>query len=185
MTSEKTHSLLGHYAGFASRFLALLIDAVILTVSVGALAWTISGIQSLFELAALLPWLQELPFLNIIVNPTPLIWSVASTAFFVFYHVFFIAFTGRTPGKAFMGLRILTTSGGRVSVLRAALRLLIGYPLSFLLLGVGFLWVLADDYRQALHDKLVGTFVVYAWAARPDEEFLVRELNRLARTSRQ
>jgi uncharacterized RDD family membrane protein YckC len=70
-------------------------------------------------------------------------------------------------------------------VLRAALRLLIGYPLSFLLLGVGFLWVLADDYRQALHDKLVGTFVVYAWAARPDEEFLVRELNRLARTSRQ
>lgn len=184
MTLEKTHTLLGHYAGFASRFLALLIDAVILTVGFGALAWTISGIQSLVELATLLPWLDNLPFLNVIVNPTPLIWSAASTALFVFYHVFFIAFTGRTPGKAFMGLRILTTSGGRISVLRAALRLLVGYPISFLLFGVGFLWVLADDYRQALHDKLAGTYVVYAWAARPDEEFLVRELNRLVKPTR-
>jgi uncharacterized RDD family membrane protein YckC len=184
MTLEKTHSLLGHYAGFASRFLALIIDAVILTVSAGALAWTISGIQSLVELATLLPWLERLPFLDVIANPTPLIWSAASTAFFVFYHVFFIAFTGRTPGKAFMGLRILTTSGGRVSVLRATLRLLIGYPVSFLLLGLGFLWVLVDDYRQALHDKLAGTYVVYAWAARPDEDFLVRELTRLAKPTR-
>jgi uncharacterized RDD family membrane protein YckC len=184
MTLEKTHYLLGHYAGFASRFLALLIDAVILTVGAGALAWTISGIQSLVGLAARLPWLDELPFLELIANPTPLIWSTMSATFFVFYHVFFVAFAGRTPGKAFMGLRILTTNGGRVSIVRAALRLLIGYPASFLLFGLGFLWVMADDYRQALHDKLVGTYVVYAWAARPDEDFLVRELNRMSRTAR-
>jgi uncharacterized RDD family membrane protein YckC len=48
----------------------------------------------------------------------------------------------------------------------------IGLVLAALPLYLGFLWSLVDNRRQGLHDKVAGTCVVYAWAARPDEAFL-------------
>jgi uncharacterized RDD family membrane protein YckC len=98
---------------------------------------------------------------------------------FVAYHIFFLATAGRTPGKAFIGVRVLTSDGGRLSWPRATLRF-VGYLISALPLFAGFGWVLIDDYRQAWHDKLAGTLVVYTWAARPDEEFLASEIKRLS-----
>jgi uncharacterized RDD family membrane protein YckC len=40
------------------------------------------------------------------------------------------------------------------------------FPLSFLLLGLGFLGILLHRDRHALHDRLAGTVVVYSWDAR-------------------
>jgi uncharacterized RDD family membrane protein YckC len=77
-----------------------------------------------------------------------------------------------------MGLRVLTTGGGKLTVFRAFLRL-VGYLVSAVPLFGGFIWVLVDDQRQGFHDKIGQTYVVYAWAARPDETFLVREMTRL------
>jgi uncharacterized RDD family membrane protein YckC len=50
------------------------------------------------------------------------------------------------------------------------------FPLSFLLLGLGFLGILVQRERRALHDLIAGTAVVYSWDARAARlRFLARE----------
>ena len=71
------------------------------------------------------------------------------------------ALVGCSPGKALCGLRVTDTNGDRISLLRAVFRLL-GYWISALPLFLGFAWSLFDDQRQAWHDKLAGTHVVYS-----------------------
>ena len=77
-----------------------------------------------------------------------------------------------------MGLRVVTVKGERVKPLRAVFRYL-GYILAALPLFLGFAWILVDDRRQGWHDKLSGTYVIYTWAARPDERFLAEEIDRI------
>lgn len=178
MPSTHPSGLLGHYAGFASRFVALLIDTVIISVCIGILNWTTFTVRSFLDLVVRAQITDQWGIVTFLAQPTPTLVTLASTLFAIGYHLFFLATTGRTPGKAFMGLRVLTTSGKRLSVPRATLRLC-GYILSALPLYGGYFWVLIDDRRQALHDKLAGTYVIYTWAARPDERFLVAEIKRL------
>jgi hypothetical protein len=50
------------------------------------------------------------------------------------------------------------------------------FPLSFLLFGLGFLGILIQRERRALHDLIAGTAVVCAWDARAARlRFLTRE----------
>jgi uncharacterized RDD family membrane protein YckC len=48
----------------------------------------------------------------------------------------------------------------------------IGYFISALALGLGFLWVIFNKRHHSWADKAAGTSVVYAWHACPDETFL-------------
>jgi uncharacterized RDD family membrane protein YckC len=52
-----------------------------------------------------------------------------------------------------------------VGTKRGLLRTL-AFPLSFLLLGLGFLGILLQHDRRALHDLIADTAVVYSWDAR-------------------
>jgi uncharacterized RDD family membrane protein YckC len=68
--------------------------------------------------------------------------------------------TGKTVGKWTTGLRIERTDGRLPGIVRAVLRHLIGYPLSLLLFGLGFLIVAVSPTGRALHDLIAGTIVV-------------------------
>jgi uncharacterized RDD family membrane protein YckC len=68
--------------------------------------------------------------------------------------------TGKTVGKWTTGLRIERTDGRLPGIGRAALRHLVGYPLSLLPLGLGFLIVTVSPTGRALHDLIAGTIVV-------------------------
>lgn len=68
--------------------------------------------------------------------------------------------TGRTVGKWTTGLRIERTDGSLPGIPRAALRHLVGYPLSLLPFGLGFLIVAVSPTGRALHDLIAGTMVV-------------------------
>jgi uncharacterized RDD family membrane protein YckC len=68
--------------------------------------------------------------------------------------------TGRTVGKWTTGLRIERTDGTLPGIGRAALRHLVGYPLSLLPFGLGFLIVAVSPTGRALHDLIAGTMVV-------------------------
>ena len=70
------------------------------------------------------------------------------------------SFSGRTIGKWVAGLRIERRDGVRLSFGRALLRHLVGYPLTLLTLGVGFLVAAFSAEGRALHDFLAGTVVV-------------------------
>ena len=67
---------------------------------------------------------------------------------------------GQTIGKWATGLRIESLDGGELSVGRALLRHLVGYPLSFVTLGLGFLVAAFSTHGRALHDLIAGTVVV-------------------------
>jgi uncharacterized RDD family membrane protein YckC len=84
------------------------------------------------------------------------------------------ASSGRTPGMALLGICVVRTDGAVLESRKAWLRALT-FPLGFLTLGVGFIWILVDRERRAVYDLIVGSTVVYAWDARAGRlKFLAR-----------
>ena len=69
-------------------------------------------------------------------------------------------FTGRTLGKWATGLRVELRDGDPLTFPRALVRHTVGYLLSLLTLGVGFLVAAFSRDGRALHDLLAGTVVV-------------------------
>lgn len=80
----------------------------------------------------------------------------------IFYHVYFIGTTGQTPGKMFMGLRVVNEDGspGAIGFERAFLRW-VGYTINTVFFSIGWLMVAVDERHQGLHDKIARTVVVY------------------------
>jgi uncharacterized RDD family membrane protein YckC len=72
----------------------------------------------------------------------------------------FAGLTGKTVGKWTTGLRLERTDGRAPGIGRALLRHFVGYPLSLLPLGLGFLIVTVSPRGRALHDWIAGTIVV-------------------------
>jgi uncharacterized RDD family membrane protein YckC len=70
------------------------------------------------------------------------------------------ALTGRTVGKWATGLKIELVNGGKISIGSALLRHFVGYPVSFLPLGFGFLIAKFTARGRTLHDLIAGTIVV-------------------------
>lgn len=68
--------------------------------------------------------------------------------------------TGLTLGKWATGLRIERNHGDEIGIGRAVIRHFVGYPLSFLLFGIGFLLVAVTVRGRGLHDMIAGTVVV-------------------------
>ena len=81
--------------------------------------------------------------------------AVAALNFFVLP-----VFTGRTLGKWATGLRVECRDGDPVTFTRALVRHTVGYLLSLLTLGFGFLVAAFSRDGRALHDLLAGTVVV-------------------------
>jgi uncharacterized RDD family membrane protein YckC len=146
-------SLQGHYAGFASRFAAFAMDLVVLT-----------GIFLLI-LAAINFTASVLTGKSIHFNHGNA-WVVVAYAVWGFiYFAHFWGLNGKTPGGALFGVQVVTNDGDDVSGRRAIGRTL-AFPLSFLILCLGFLGILLGDQRRALHDIIAGTVVIYCWDAR-------------------
>ena len=72
---------------------------------------------------------------------------------------------GKTMGMALLGIRVVATGGDPITPRQAMIRTLT-LPLSFLILGLGFIGILVNKDRHALHDRLAKTVVVYSWDAR-------------------
>ena len=68
--------------------------------------------------------------------------------------------TGLTLGKWATGLRIQRSGGGNPGIGRALLRHFVGYPLSFITFGIGFLLATVTVHGRGLHDMIAGTVVV-------------------------
>jgi uncharacterized RDD family membrane protein YckC len=144
----------GEYAGFVSRAVAFLIDRLVVIGALSVLSLIVGLVLQPFRIGR---WLGIGPL-----DPGTLaaVAAVLVTVFELVYCVGFWSLTGRTPGKQVMGLLVVRTDGKRMRMGAALLRWF-GYYLSAILF-LGYLWVLADDRRQAFHDKLAGTMVVYS-----------------------
>ncbi|WP_329000313.1 RDD family protein [Kribbella sp. NBC_00709] len=94
----------------------------------------------------------------------------------------FLAVAGRTPGQGVVGLRVVRSDGGTIHP-GQALRWVVGFPLSVVPAGLGFVPIIFQREHRALHDLIAGTTVVYDWGERPAElpgplsAFLARQEN--------
>jgi len=154
--AERAVKLQGHFAGSVSRFLAFITDQFVLGL-LYALGFALMSSAAEVVLGRPLDVLDHRLFVSI----SYLVWAFL-------YLAIPLAVSGRTFGKAVLGLQVVRADGHDLSFGRAALRTLV-FPLSFLLFGAGFLLGLVRRDRRELHDLVGGTAVVYAWDARTAE----------------
>lgn len=143
----------GHYAGGVSRLAAFAAD-------VGA-SWGLFTLGA----AALDFSVQLVSGGHFTVTKHQAASLIAIVVWEFFYFSYQWALSGKTIGMALLGIRVVRTDGAPVGARQAIVRTLT-LPISFLLLGLGFLGILTNRDRHALHDRLAGTAVVYSWDAR-------------------
>lgn len=78
---------------------------------------------------------------------------------FAYSVIFWVNFEGATPGKRFLGIKVIKESGEKINYSTALIRF-IGYLVSMIPLYLGYLWMVWDKKKQAWHDKLAKTVVV-------------------------
>jgi uncharacterized RDD family membrane protein YckC len=91
------------------------------------------------------------------------------------YFVFFWTFFGTTIGGFIIGIRLVDSKGNRPSIFRALFRFVIEFMIPILLF-IGSLWILFTSRKQAWYDSIAGTYVIYNWAAKPEERHVRRGL---------
>lgn len=139
------------YASFPARVFALLIDSAILMVP---------GLITLFIVAAVVYATNEkfdiqnkddAEYLQAIFNlcAIPVLW--------LYYAGFESSRLQGTPGKILMGIRVTDIDGQRLSFPRASLR----FFWKQLTLPIGFVLAISTGRRQALHDLLAGSLVLF------------------------
>lgn len=75
--------------------------------------------------------------------------------------VLFPGLSGQTLGMMFCGLRIVRTDGREAPIGRVVLRNTLGYLLTVLTAGLGFILGAFTPSGRALHDYIGGTMVVF------------------------
>ncbi|MCB0152793.1 MAG: RDD family protein, partial [Caldilineaceae bacterium] len=180
MGTDSHRGLMGQYAGIVTRGVALIIDILIVIVAALVINASISlpldfflGINKQSCTAGVTVganWDFLRSMLCQIYD-----WIVVAVAVLTgpIYFIFLSTAGGQTIGKYVMGVRIVRVDGKQMSYIKAFLRYA-GYFVSLATLGIGFIWVVFDSQRRALHDHLAGTCVIYSWRAQQNALMLSR-----------
>ena len=91
--------------------------------------------------------------------PIQLIQFVSLAVPVAYHWYFWTRRAGQTPGKFALGIRVVKADGTALSDTDAVIRA-IGYNISAMLFGLGFIWALVDRNNQTWHDKIARTYVV-------------------------
>lgn len=131
-TTQEPTRILAPRAGFWRRFLATLVDALLITTC-------------------------SLPFIAVDITVYKIVNLLAQV---VYYTVLEGGPEGQTVGKKALGIRVIDlTTGEPIGYGRAFIRYIGRYP-SFFVFLVGYLRMLWHRERQTWHDKLVDAVVV-------------------------
>jgi uncharacterized RDD family membrane protein YckC len=126
-------------AGLVDRLVANIIDNVILIIPIMIIQFLLFS--------------SERPLPSQLVNFVFMAIPVA-------YHWYFWTHKdGQTPGKFALGIRVVKMHGGKIRDVDAVIRA-IGYHVSAMLFGIGFIWAIFDKRNQTWHDKIARTYVV-------------------------
>jgi uncharacterized RDD family membrane protein YckC len=130
-TQTTPATAVANYAGFWQRFVAVLIDAIIISAATGTAVIATFGHGLAFGFLG--PWLYEAFMMSSE-------WQA-------------------TVGKRVMSIVVTDLDGGRISFARATGRHFAKYISAFVL-GIGFLMAPFTSKKQALHDIIAETLVV-------------------------
>lgn len=141
-------------AGFWRRFFSFVLDLAIVNL-----------IYLLFLLIGMVAVQMGLSRAELDRPSEDLVLSLASPLLILWLVLFFVYFTlfgylgGQTPAKMLFGIQVRSTTQDPLTW-GQAIRRTIGYFLSSLFFGAGFLLMLFNRDRRALHDFIAGTCVV-------------------------
>jgi len=137
------------YAGLVTRTLAFALDVAIIDA-----AALIAGAVAALGLSALsLPSTVQTA-LTAAGAALAVLWGIG-------YFAWFWSAGGQTPGDRVLGLQVIHARTGRPLPLPRATLRVGALALSAIPFCAGFALILFDGRRRALHDRLVGTVVVY------------------------
>ena len=158
------------YAGFFVRANAFIIDNLILSI-VGALFLYVMSLAGMLDLNAvseivnqyidnpasteLVSKALELPGMSTFFT----IWSVVQAIYFIVFH----AVWGATPGKKLLRIHVEMANGEKLSWAFSIFRFVasIVTQATLIFYGLGYLIVLIDPQKRALHDFIAQTRVVH------------------------
>lgn len=152
------------YAGFWIRFLAYLIDALIIDIPLAAIAFALIAPQlqnvSCSTVSGPFGNTVECTGLQFISGTVIPLLGLAGLVLAGAYFSFCWARYGRTIGQRVCGIRIVdAATGGPISAGRAIGRY-IGLVISLWVLYIGVIWAAFDQRKQGWHDKMASTFAV-------------------------
>ena len=126
--------------------MAAVIDSLLLTVVTAPILISIYGVDYYFDPDA--PILRGLAdFVVSIVLPAVIV-------------ILFWVHRQATPGKMAVSARVVDARTGANPTTAQCIGRYLAYIPSFLVLGIGVLWVAFDSRKQGWHDKLAGTVVI-------------------------
>ena len=147
------------YAGFWIRFVAYLIDAVILLVVGSIVQFAVVG--SAFKMPVVRPSddpSQAFAQLGAMMGMFGILWII-NTAIGCTYEAVFVAKMAATPGKMALGLKVVRADMSRVGAGRAVGRYF-AKILSGIILMIGYIIAGFDAQKRGLHDMICDTRVI-------------------------
>ena len=158
MNAQRTQVV--YPAGFVSRAAAFLLDLIILAGITGLTMVALNLLVAFFQATLFDALVKGTRLENFYVFVASIIDFVMSYLLILGYFAVCWSLVGFTPGMYLMGLRVVRKNGELPGFFRSLARVFL-FTLSALVFFLGFLWVIVDKRRQAWHDKIVGTYIVY------------------------
>lgn len=137
-------------AGFFTRLSAYIIDIVIINFSTLFIRMFISIIKLIIP--------NFIIFKDILFNYS--LFDIALYSLGAVYFILMVYFTGATLGKKVMNIKVVNKAGEKLEFLDILYRETIGRYLSSILF-IGYIMIAITKNKQALHDKLCNTQVIY------------------------
>lgn len=153
------------YAGFWIRFLASFLDTLFLALPVGILIYFLSD-GNWFDFTQFQHNIQMAMSGNahaLDKQPqTSLKWELLfEFSLLIVTIIFWRRFKGATPGKKFVGIKVVDVKTFEEIDNKQAITRSFGYIVSTALFLIGFLMVAFRSDKRSLHDMLAGTSVIY------------------------
>jgi len=149
-TDEPGYPVDYKYAGFWIRFLSFLIDFLLF-----------------LNIATVYTWISFYVSANTLLKGGFII-PLLSTAFLLFVFVLYLSCRlliiwkfGITLGKKILGLKIVSEEDDKLSLYKVLMREIAGKTISSVIIMAGFVMAGFSDKKQALHDKIAKTIVVF------------------------
>ncbi|MCU0566632.1 MAG: RDD family protein [Oculatellaceae cyanobacterium Prado106] len=140
-------------ANFLQRSAAWLIDQAILSIIYSLAAVAIGAVIGAYSNSGI-------PVPDLIVTPSVIGFSIASVFGHFLYFGYLWSRRERSIGMGVMNTRVVKLDGHPLSFLMAGLRGSLGYFLSGLIFGLGYLWFFVDKQKETWHDKIFNTVVL-------------------------
>ena len=140
------------YAGFWVRLCAYAIDSVIVFLLLLVVRIFMSGVMALVEGTPL----GE----NVLFHYT--LKDIVLYVFHVLYFILFTYYTGTTPGKKLLNLRVIGADSTNLTIIDVLYRETIGRFLCGATMNIGYIMAGTDREKRGLHDMLCDTRVIYA-----------------------